>query len=373
MHVVVFAGTRPEGVKMAPVVRVLRETDGLRCSLVSTGQHREMLQRTLADFGLKPDIDLAVMQPDQTLASLSSRLFARVDEVLASLNPDWVLVQGDTTTVMVAALCAFYRGIRIGHVEAGLRSHDMLAPFPEELNRRVAGLVTKLHFAPTKASAANLMAERVSAEQIVVTGNTGIDALLQTAAVVRANPPRLPLDIQAFLEKHDRYVLITGHRRENFGQGFQSICQAISELSDTHSSVGFLYPVHLNPRVRGPVFSIVRDRANVLLTDPQEYRSFVYLMDRSHLLLSDSGGVQEEAPSLGKPVLVMRDVTERPEGIEAGCAELVGSSAERIFNRVTALLTDEGLYQAMARAQNPYGDGLSSQRIVQALIQQLGM
>jgi UDP-N-acetylglucosamine 2-epimerase (non-hydrolysing) len=373
MHVVVFAGTRPEGVKMAPVVRALREAGGVKCTLVSTGQHREMLHRTLADFGLKPDIDLAVMQPDQTLASLSSRLFARVDEVLASLSPDWVLVQGDTTTVMVAALCAFYRGISIGHVEAGLRSHDMLAPFPEELNRRVAGLVTKLHFAPTKASAANLVAERVSAEQILVTGNTGIDALLQTATAVRATPPQLPLDIQAFLAKYDRYVLITGHRRENFGEGFQSICRAISELADTHSSVGFLYPVHLNPRVRGPVFSIVRDRTNVLLTDPQEYRSFVYLMDQSHILLSDSGGVQEEAPSLGKPVLVMRDVTERPEGIKAGCAELVGTSAERIYNRVTALLTEESLYRMMSQAQNPYGDGFASQKIVRALIQHSAM
>lgn len=366
-HVVVFVGTRPEGIKMAPVVQALQAAEDFRCTLVSTGQHREMLQRALADFDLAPDIDLAVMQPNQTLASLSSRLFARMDEVLVELKPDWVLVQGDTTTVMVGALCAFYRGIPVGHVEAGLRSHDTLAPFPEELNRRIAGLVTGLHFAPTPGAAANLFDEGVEEAQVVVTGNTGIDALLQTAAAVRETPPALSDDIAGFLARHEHYVLITGHRRENFGEGFQNICRAISTLADQHPGVGFLYPVHLNPRVRGPVSEIIKARANVLLAEPQEYRSFIHLMDRAHLMLSDSGGVQEEAPSLGKPVLVMRNVTERPEGIKAGCAELVGSSAERIIKRVTALLTDEALYQRMSRAQNPYGDGQASRRIIEAL------
>ncbi|MBM6583910.1 UDP-N-acetylglucosamine 2-epimerase (non-hydrolyzing) [Microvirga sp. BT689] len=367
MHIAVFVGTRPEGVKMAPVVQALRQASGVRCTLVSTGQHQEMLQRALADFNLEADIDLAVMQPNQTLASLSSRLFARVDETLETLRPDWVLVQGDTTTVMVAALAAFYRRIPVGHVEAGLRSHDMYAPFPEELNRRVAGLVTELHFAPTQGAADHLLQERVKPEHILVTGNTGIDALLQTAASVRATPPQMAAEIARFLEKHPKFILITGHRRENFGEGFDSICRAITRLADAFPDVGFLYPVHLNPRVRGPVFEIIQGRDNVLLTDPQEYRGFIHLMDRAHLLLSDSGGVQEEAPSLGKPVLVMRDVTERPEGITAGCAELVGSSAERIYERVTALLTDADLYNRMARAQNPYGDGQASQRIVKAL------
>ncbi|WP_366555794.1 non-hydrolyzing UDP-N-acetylglucosamine 2-epimerase [Aquibaculum sediminis] len=362
-----FVGTRPEGVKMAPVVKALRQSGDFRCTLVSTGQHREMLQRALQDFGLEADVDLAVMQPNQTLASLSSRLFAVIDNTLEELKPDWVLVQGDTTTVQVAALSAFYRRIPVGHVEAGLRSHDMLAPFPEELNRRIAGLVADLHFAPTRGAVDNLAAEGVAEAQVHVTGNTGIDALLQIAAEVRERPPALPEEITQFLARHDRFVLITGHRRENFGEGFRNICQAISGLADTYPQVGFLYPVHLNPQVRGPVFEIIKGRENVLLTDPQEYRSFVHLMDHAHLLLSDSGGVQEEAPSLGKPVLVMRDVTERPEGIAAGCAELVGSSAERIRQRVSALLDDTALYERMSRAQNPYGDGKASQRIVEAL------
>lgn len=372
IHVAVFAGTRPEGVKMAPVVQALRADPRFRCTLISTGQHREMLQRALADFRLEPDLDLAVMQPNQTLASLSSRLFTRIDEALAELQPDWVLVQGDTTTVQVAALCAFYRRIPVGHVEAGLRSHDMLAPFPEELNRRVAGLVADLHFAPTDGAARNLYREGVPEAQVRITGNTGIDALLQIAAEVRKAPPPLPDDIAAFLQRHPRRVLITGHRRENFGDGFQNICRAISQLADENPEVGFLYPVHLNPRVREPVHQIIRDRANVLLAEPQEYRSFVHLMDQATLILSDSGGVQEEAPSLGKPVLVMREVTERPEGIAAGCAELVGSSAERIMERVRALLFDDALYARMAQARNPYGDGMASGRIRDALAAAMG-
>ena len=366
-HVAIFAGTRPEGVKMAPLVQALRAQAGFRCSLVSSGQHRELLQRALADFGLEPDRELAVMQPAQTLASLSSRLFARIDATLEELQPDWVLVQGDTTTVQVAALCAFYRRIRLGHVEAGLRSHDLLAPFPEELNHRIAGLVADLHFAPTRGAAENLQREGVEARRVVVTGNTGIDALLQIAAEVRRQPPPLAPEIAAFLARHRRFLLITGHRRENFGTGFRNICQAIASLAARWPEVGFLYPLHLNPQVRGPVLEILGARANVLLCEPQEYRAFVHLMDRAQLLLSDSGGVQEEAPSLGKPVLVMREVTERPEGIAAGCAELVGASAKRIRERVSALLSDQALYDAMARAQNPYGDGQASQRIVAAL------
>ncbi len=366
-HVAVFVGTRPEGVKMAPVVRALRAADGFRCTLVSTGQHREMLQRALADFDLEPDLDLAVMQPNQTLASLSSRLFTRVDEALEELKPDWVFVQGDTTTVMVAAFAAFYRGVKVGHVEAGLRSGDMRAPFPEELNRRAAALVADLHFAPTEGAAANLRAEGASAERILVTGNTGIDALMTMVAAVRADPPALGDALDAFLARRKTFVLVTGHRRENFGEGFESICRAISALADARPDVGFLYPVHLNPRVREPVFSIIKDRPNVLLTDPKEYRSFIHLMDRAHLVLSDSGGVQEEAPSLGKPVLVMRDVTERPEGVAAGCAELVGTSESRIYERVAALLGGGAEYERMAQAQNPYGDGKASGRIVDAL------
>jgi UDP-N-acetylglucosamine 2-epimerase len=367
IHVAVIVGTRPEGIKMAPVVHALRSDNRFKCTLVSTGQHKEMLQRSLADFGLEPDIDLSLMQPGQTLGALSGRLFLKVDELLEDLAPDWVLVQGDTTTVMIASLCAFYRGIRVGHVEAGLRSHDLRAPFPEELNRKVAGSVADLHFAPTQASRQNLMNEGVSDDTIFVTGNTGIDALLQIASEVRKQSPRLDEAAADFIGHFERFVLITGHRRENFGEGFQNICRAITRLADQFPDTGFLYPVHLNPNVREPVYSIIKDRKNVALVEPQEYRRFVYLMDQAYLLLSDSGGVQEEAPSLGKPVLVMRDVTERPEGIDAGCAELVGATEDRIFNRVSHLLTDTGKYESMAQAQNPYGDGKASQRITSAL------
>src|SRR5690625_2469995 len=243
-----FVGTRPAGVKMARVVQALRACPGLRCTLVSTGQHREMLRRALADFGLEPDIDLDVMRPNQSLAALSSRLFAGIDEALDKLQPDWVLVQGDTTTVQVGALCAFYRRIHVGHVEAGLRSHDLLAPFPEELNRRIAGLVADLHFAPTQGAAENLYREGVPSARVRITGNTGIDALLKIAVEVRKRPPPLASEITAFLERHPQMVLITGHRRENFGEGFRSICRAISRLAQENPPVGFLYPVHLNPQ-----------------------------------------------------------------------------------------------------------------------------
>jgi UDP-N-acetylglucosamine 2-epimerase len=369
-HVAVFVGTRPEGIKMAPVVQALRGAEGFRCTLISTGQHREMLHRALADFGLEADLDLEVMQPDQTLAGLSARLFEHVDDALEKLRPNWVLVQGDTTTVKVAALSAFYRGIPVGHVEAGLRSHDMLAPFPEELNRRVVSLVAKLHFAPTKGAACNLVDEGIGEERVLVTGNTGIDALLQMAAAVREDPPQMTIEISKFIKKYERFVLITVHRRENFGEGFQNICRAISSLANAYPEAGFLYPVHLNPRVRQPVFDIIQGRNNVLLVDPQEYRIFIYLMDRAYFVLSDSGGIQEEAPSLGKPVLVMRDITERPEGISASCSELVGSTEKRIYDRTANLLSDQSHYQRMARVRNPYGDGRASQRIVEALAMQ---
>lgn len=353
---------------MAPVVRALRgEPNRFRCTLVSTGQHREMLRGALAAFDLAPDVDLDVMRPDQTLAGLSARLYGAVDDALDALRPDWALVQGDTTTVQVAALCSFYRGVRVGHVEAGLRSGDMRAPFPEELNRRVAALVADLHFAPTLGAADNLRAERVDPERIVVTGNTGIDALLLAAAEIRRTPPPLDPEIEAFLARHPGYVLVTGHRRENFGDGFANICRALARLAEAHPKTGFLYPVHLNPRVRDPVRAAIGGRSNVLLAAPQDYPRFVRLMDGAALILTDSGGVQEEAPSLGKPVLVMRTVTERPEGVDAGCAELVGADPARIFDRVSALLTDAAAHARMARVANPYGDGRASARIVAAL------
>ncbi len=371
MHIAVFIGTRPEAVKMAPVVHALRDTPGLSCTLVSTGQHKEMLERALADFGLVPDRDLAVMQPDQTLSSLSARLFTRIDQCLEDLKPDWVLVQGDTTTVMVAALVAFYRHIPVGHVEAGLRSGDLRRPFPEEANRRIAGLVTDLHFAPTTGARDHLLREGTPPETVLVTGNTVIDALLMTAEAIRNDPPAAAAEIRAFRARYPRYVLMTGHRRESFGDGFRNICEAVDELATRFPEVGFIYPVHLNPKVQEPVRATLGQHPNILLTAPQEYRHFIALMDGATLVLTDSGGVQEEAPSLGKPVLVMRDVTERPEGITAGCAELVGAMRDRIVDRVSRLLTDRAVYDRMAKAQNPYGNGTAGRQIADALAARL--
>jgi len=369
INVAIFIGTRPEAIKMAPVIHELRKKIGINCTVISTGQHREMLNLALADFNLKPDIDLDVMTPNQTLASLTSKLFAKIDPILEAQNIDWVLVQGDTTTVMVASLCAFYRKIRVGHIEAGLRSHNINEPFPEELNRRVACLVSGLHFAPTQMAAENLLKEGVSANSIFITGNTGIDSLLHISGKISDLPAgSINNKISGFLENYKKFILITGHRRENFGQGFRDICESISTLARENKNVGFLYAAHLNPNVRGPVNEILLGIDNVLVTEPQEYRNFVYLMSKSYFILSDSGGVQEEAPSLGKPVLVMRDVTERTESIIAGCSELVGSSKEKIISRVNALLRDSNLYSRMSKTKNPYGDGTASKKIVEAIL-----
>lgn len=352
---------------MAPVVRELQRRDDIKTTVVSTGQHREMLQPVFDDFQISPNIELDIMRPNQTLGSLTGRLFQEIDNALTSANPDWVLVQGDTTSVKVGALCAFYRGIKVGHVEAGLRSNDIYAPFPEELNRRVAGLVASKHFAPTEGAKFNLIKEHVKEDSIHVTGNTGIDALLQMARLVSQRPPVLRKEINAFLKQYPKYVLITGHRRENFGGGFENICKAIKCLSLKWPEIGFLYPVHLNPNVQEPVNRIISGQSNILLCEPQDYRKFVYLMSHSHIILSDSGGIQEEAPSLGKPILVMREKTERPEGVEAGCAELVGTSLDKIVRRVSSLLRDNGEYHNFTLAKNPYGDGKASEKIVNEL------
>lgn len=321
----------------------------------------------LADFGLSVDASLDVMRPNQTLASLSSSLFVEIEKSLDGDKFDWVIVQGDTTTVMIGALCAFYRKIKVAHVEAGLRSHDILAPFPEELNRKVAGMIATLHFAPTLAAAENLVHEGISNSRVYVTGNTGIDSLMLTSNSFENEIPPLEEEINNFTRRYQKYVLITGHRRENFGKGFQEICKAISTLAERHPHIGFLYPVHLNPNVRDTVYSILAGIDNILMIEPQNYRKFIYLMKNCYFILSDSGGVQEEAPSLGKPVLVMREVTERMESVHAGCSELVGSSYERIVERCEALLSDSALYDRMSLAQNPYGDGQAAARIVDAI------
>jgi UDP-N-acetylglucosamine 2-epimerase len=367
-RILIFAGTRPEAIKVAPVVRALRDLgEAFEVRLCSTGQHGEMLEQALADFELSPDIELEVMAPGQTLAGLSGRLFPAIDALLEREQPDAILVQGDTTTVQVAALCAFYRRIPLGHIEAGLRSGDLAAPFPEEMNRRIATLAARWHYAPTERARRNLLAEQIPEAAILVTGNTVIDALLETVERTRRAPPPLPSALAAVVASDRPMVLITGHRRESFGQGFQDICMALRRLADAHPETAFVYPVHLNPNVLDIVTGQLSGVPNILLERPLAYRAFVRMMDRARLILTDSGGVQEEAPSLGKPVLVMRSVTERPEGVEAGVSLLVGSDPDTIVREVSRLLTDEAAYRRMASASNPYGDGAAGRRIAAAL------
>lgn len=370
MHVALFAGTRPEAIKLAPLVQALRRDAGFRPTLIASGQHDSLLTQALRDFSLTPDLDLKVMRPRQSLAGLAARLFAGIDDVLQHARPDWVLVQGDTATAQVAAHCAFYRGISVGHVEAGLRSHDLAAPFPEELNRRILTLLAQLHFAPTRQAAENLRAEGVPAQRIRVTGNSGIDALLQVAAAVRRTPPALPAGLSTFLERYPGLVLITSHRREALGQRLPALCLALDRLARQHPQVGFLFCLHPNPAVRQTIHDRLKGTGNVLLSEPLSYRPFVYVMQRAQLLITDSGGLQEEAPSLGVPLLVTRAVTERPEGLEAGCAELLPPEPEAIVARVAQRLRAP-LRRGEQRAfPNPYGDGRASLRILAALRQE---
>jgi UDP-N-acetylglucosamine 2-epimerase (non-hydrolysing) len=355
---------------MAPVVhQCLRRAAEIEPIVCLTGQHREMLAQVTDYFGINADLDLALMRPDQTLAQLTARCITGVDGALERFQPDCVVAQGDTTTVMAAALAAFYRRIPFAHVEAGLRTGDLMAPWPEELNRRVASIVTAVHFAPTGRAAENLRAEGVAGQQIHVTGNTVIDALLWAVDRERSAPQRWR-DKYAGLGDR-RVVLVTGHRRESFGQGFCDICQAVATLADRFADVEFVYPVHLNPNVQGPVYRILGDKKNVHLTVPAPYPEFVWLMDRATVILTDSGGVQEEAPSLRKPILVMRETTERPEALEAGAVELVGTSVEKIVGGVSTLLTDAAEYARRQIDVNPYGDGHAAERIVDILLQQM--
>lgn len=372
MKVAVFIGTRPEAIKMAPVIRALEAAEDFEPIVISTGQHKEMLQQVVDLFQITVHHSLSVMQPNQTLAGLTSRLVLAIDEKLAEIQPDFSLVQGDTTTVLCGALCSFYRGIPVGHVEAGLRTGNLKAPFPEEANRVLAGRLMTLHFPPTTLSRQNLLEEKVPEKSITVTGNTVIDALhmeLERQERTKDGEKILAelsqLIGRGFPEK--RFVLITGHRRENFGGGFDEICTALGDLARRFPDHQFVYPVHLNPNVQRPVFERLGGLDNVILIEPQPYSSFVALMNKSHVILTDSGGVQEEAPSLGKPVLVMRDTTERPEGLEAGTVKLVGAHAHKIIAEVSELLSDEGAYLKMSEATNPYGDGKAAARIVAAL------
>ena len=374
--VAVFMGTRPEGIKMAPVIAALQECEDLACRVVATGQHREMFQQVAAQFGFAVDVDLAVMQPQQTLGGLTARLMEQIDGWLETDRPDMALVQGDTTTVLVTALACFYRRIPVGHVEAGLRSGNIWSPFPEEANRRLASPIVSLHFAPTESARMALLREGVPAAAIEVTGNTVVDALLRERA--QQEKPAVGAEIDASLSSRlgsgwDRspMVLITGHRRENFGEGIRQICEAITLLAQRYPDHRFVYPVHLNPEVKGHVDRLLGGLPNVQLIAPLGYRDFVALMAHARLILTDSGGVQEEAPSLGKPVLVMRDTTERPEGVEAGTARLTGPHAGRIVEHARRLLDDPAAYAAMASAVNPYGDGHAAERIVRRVRQHL--
>ncbi len=361
-------GTRPEAIKMAPLVHRCRDHQSVSPRVCLTGQHREMLQQVTDYFEITADLNLDLMRPNQTLAGLTARCIESVDEVLVRESPDCVVVQGDTTTVLATSMAAFYRRVPVVHVEAGLRTGNIWSPWPEEMNRRVTSLATALHCAPTERAAEHLRREGCPAEQIHVTGNTVIDALLWT--VERERAESAPWQEKYAFLGDQRMVLITGHRRENFGTGFQQICEAIRRLAELLPEVVFLYPVHLNPNVQGPVHELLGALGNVHLVAPAPYPEFVWLMDRSTMILSDSGGVQEEAPSLKKPLLVMRETTERPEAVSAGAVELVGTNVQRIVDRALALLSDADEYARHQIETNPYGDGHAATRIVELMLQQ---
>ncbi|CAY72488.1 UDP-N-acetylglucosamine 2-epimerase [Erwinia pyrifoliae DSM 12163] len=369
VKVLTVFGTRPEAIKMAPLVHALAQEDGIESRLCVTAQHREMLDQVLQLFAITPDYDLNIMQPGQGLTEITSRILAGLKTVFADFTPDVVLVHGDTTTTLAASLAAFYHRIPVGHVEAGLRTGDLWSPWPEEANRTLTGRLASYHFAPTASTQQNLLRENVPAERIFVTGNTVIDALFWVRdRVLNDDALRNSLAVRyPFLCADKKMILVTGHRRESFGDGFERICNALADIARLHPQAQIVYPVHLNPNVSEPVNRILHGIDNVILIEPQEYLPFVWLMNRAWLILTDSGGIQEEAPSLGKPVLVMRDTTERPEAVTAGTVRLVGTDGAKIVSEVTRLLTDDEAWQSMSRAHNPYGDGLACQRIVQAL------
>lgn len=357
-------GTRPEAIKLAPLVLLLRNSTRYSVEVCVTAQHRSMLDQVLEIFGIVPNADLNIMKPNQSLAEITANAISSVDRYLSTSNPDIVLVQGDTTTVMAASLAAFYHKIPVGHVEAGLRTFNKYSPFPEEINRVLTTHIAEMHFAPTAVSKENLIKEGVSPDRIFVTGNTVIDALLLAKEKVLRNPPHVDGFSEEMFADKKPLVLITGHRRENFGAGFESMCTAIATLAAQFPNHRFVYPVHLNPNVREPVFRLLGNSSNVILLEPLSYLPFVRLMFRSTLILTDSGGIQEEAPTFGIPVLVMRDTTERPEGIESGTVKLVGTDTSRIVEAVSTLLTDTSVYASMASSANPYGDGKASERII---------
>ena len=366
-------GTRPEAIKMAPLVKALqKDTEHFETRVCVTAQHRQMLDQVLEVFGITPEYDLNIMAPNQDLYDITAKVLLGLREVLKDFRPDTVLVHGDTTTSMAASLAAFYMQIPVGHVEAGLRTYNMLSPWPEEMNRQVTDRICTYYFAPTEQSRANLLQENIDAKKIFITGNTVIDALLMAVDIISTTAgvkEKMAKELQekGYTVGDREYILVTGHRRENFGDGFLHICKAIKELAALHPEMDIVYPVHLNPNVQKPVYQLLSGLSNVYLISPLDYLPFIYAMQHSTLLLTDSGGVQEEAPSLGKPVLVMRDTTERPEAVEAGTVKLVGTDAEAIVSNVTALLQDKEMYKRMSETHNPYGDGQACERIIAAL------
>ncbi|WP_444924281.1 non-hydrolyzing UDP-N-acetylglucosamine 2-epimerase [Microbulbifer sp. DLAB2-AF] len=371
MKVLIVFGTRPEAIKMAPLSLRLKGDSRFETKVCVTAQHREMLDQVLSLFELNPDYDLNLMKPGQNLTDLSANILTGVSKIITKANPDMVLVHGDTTTTLIASLASYYNKIPIGHVEAGLRTGNLYSPWPEEANRKLTGSLATLHFTPTENSKINLLNDGVSEDQIYVTGNTVIDSLLEVVRKLDNNQSLyegLTRDF-SFLDDTRKLILVTGHRRESFGGGFERICKALVEISKSHPNTQIVYPVHLNPNVREPVNRLLKHVDNIYLIDPLDYLPFVYLMNRSNIILTDSGGIQEEAPSLGKPVLVMRDTTERPEALLAGTVKLVGTDTSNITSELSRLLTDNDEYKKMSYAHNPYGDGQACNRIIESLIE----
>jgi UDP-N-acetylglucosamine 2-epimerase (non-hydrolysing) len=368
--VLLVFGTRPEAIKMAPLVKAFEKDNNIQSKVCVTAQHREMLDQVLEMFDITPDYDLNLMKPGQDLYDITANVLIGLKDVLRAFKPDVVLVHGDTTTTSASSLAAFYEKIKVGHVEAGLRTGDIYSPWPEEANRQITGVLANYHFAPTSTSSNNLIKENKDTKNIIVTGNTVIDALFLALAKIENNEDLKnsiieTINKQYTINENQKIILVTGHRRENFGQGFINICESLKTLAINNPTIDIVYPVHLNPNVQKPVKEILSDVSNVFLIDPLQYESFIYLMNKSHFIITDSGGVQEEAPSLGKPVLVMRDTTERPEAVEAGTVKLVGTNPKSIIDEAQRLLDDEKEYEKMSKSHNPYGDGKACQRIVE--------
>jgi len=362
-NLIIF-GTRPEAIKMAPLIKAFKKDTSFDTRVCVTAQHREMLDQVLEFFDIIPDYDLNLMKPNQNLYTLTADIITGLKSVLEEFKPDFVYVHGDTTTTMAASIAGFYSGAKICHVEAGLRTHNKRSPFPEEINRQITSRIADFHFAPTEASKQNLLAERVDENSILVTGNTVIDALFESSKRVKDLNNNEIIKLKSILHPSQRLILVTGHRRENHGQGFINICEALKEIALKHNDVQIIYPVHLNPNVKGPVYEILSEISNIQLIDPLSYPAFVWLMNQSYLIITDSGGVQEEAPSLGKPVLVMRNTTERPEAVDAGTVILVGTDKNLIVKECDSLLNDRNRYTNMTALHNPYGDGKACDRIV---------